>query len=54
MGVKLGREVKLELKLGICGEYGGELFLVEFCYSVGFNYVFCLLFRVLIVRFVVV
>ncbi|EML6499202.1 pyruvate, phosphate dikinase [Clostridioides difficile] len=50
MGAKLGREVKPELKLGICGEHGGEPSSVEFCYSVGLNYVSCSPFRVPIAR----
>ncbi|MCC0701817.1 pyruvate, phosphate dikinase [Clostridioides sp. ES-S-0049-02] len=50
MGVKLGREVKPELKLGICGEHGGEPSSVEFCYNVGLNYVSCSPFRVPIAR----
>ncbi|NJJ36296.1 pyruvate, phosphate dikinase [Clostridioides difficile] len=50
MGAKLGREVKPELKLGICGEHGGEPSSVEFCYNVGLNYVSCSPFRVPIAR----
>ncbi|EGT4018082.1 pyruvate, phosphate dikinase [Clostridioides difficile CD45] len=50
MGAKLGREVKPELKLGICGEHGGEPSSVEFCYSVGLNYVSCSPFRVPIAK----
>lgn len=50
MGVKLGRSVKPELKLGICGEHGGEPSSVEFCYNTGLNYVSCSPYRVPIAR----
>lgn len=30
--MRLGKEVKLNFKIGICGEYGGELLFIEFCY----------------------
>lgn len=46
MGAKLGRSVKPELKLGICGEHGGEPSSVEFCYNTGLNYVSCSPYRV--------
>ncbi|MBN1879523.1 pyruvate, phosphate dikinase [bacterium] len=45
-----GRSVKPELKLGICGEHGGEPRSVTFCHSVGLNYVSCSPFRVPIAR----
>ncbi|MGP1616260.1 pyruvate, phosphate dikinase [Peptostreptococcus stomatis] len=50
MAVKLGRQTKPELKLGICGEHGGEPSSVEFCYNQGLNYVSCSPFRVPIAR----
>ena len=50
MGAKLGRSVKPELKLGICGEHGGEPSSVEFCYNKGLNYVSCSPYRVPIAR----
>lgn len=50
LGVKLGREVKPELKIGICGEHGGEPSSIEFCHKLGFNYVSCSPFRVPIAR----
>ncbi|MGL6108210.1 pyruvate, phosphate dikinase [Romboutsia sp.] len=50
MGVKLGRSVKPNLKLGICGEHGGEPSSVEFCYKMGLNYVSCSPFRIPIAR----
>ena len=50
MGCKLGRSVKPDLKLGICGEHGGEPSSVQFCYDVGLDYVSCSPFRVPIAR----
>ncbi|MCW3788802.1 pyruvate, phosphate dikinase [Plebeiibacterium sediminum] len=50
MGTKRGRSVKPDLKVGICGEHGGEPSSVEFCDSVGMNYVSCSPFRVPIAR----
>ncbi len=50
MGTKKGRSVKPNLKVGICGEHGGEPSSVEFCDSVGMNYVSCSPFRVPIAR----
>ena len=50
MGVEKGRSVKSELKVGICGEHGGEPSSVEFCNEVGINYVSCSPFRVPIAR----
>lgn len=49
--VELGRKVKKDLKLGICGEHGGEPKSVEFCHNIGLNYVSCSPFRVPIARF---
>jgi len=50
MGVKKGRSVRNKLKVGICGEHGGEPSSVEFCNSVGMDYVSCSPFRVPIAR----
>ncbi|MCB6983144.1 pyruvate, phosphate dikinase [Peptostreptococcus anaerobius] len=50
MATELGRGVKPNLKLGICGEHGGEPSSVEFCYNTGLNYVSCSPFRVPIAR----
>ncbi|MGC8792884.1 MAG: pyruvate, phosphate dikinase [Bryobacteraceae bacterium] len=50
MGVKLGRQTRPELEVGICGEHGGEPSSVEFCYRVGMNYVSCSPYRVPIAR----
>lgn len=45
-----GRSAKSDLKLGICGEHGGDPSSVEFCHSLGLNYVSCSPFRVPIAR----
>jgi pyruvate,orthophosphate dikinase len=50
MAVKLGRGVKKDLEIGICGEHGGEPSSVEFCYKVGMDYVSCSPYRVPIAR----
>ena len=50
MGVEKGRSVKPELKVGICGEHGGEPSSVKFCAKLGFNYVSCSPYRVPIAR----
>ncbi len=50
MGVELGRKVKPDLKIGICGEHGGEPSSVEFCHEIGLDYVSCSPFRVPIAR----
>jgi len=50
LGTKLGRETRPDLEVGICGEHGGEPQSVEFCHSVGLNYVSCSPFRVPIAR----
>ncbi len=50
MGVQKGRSTKRNLKVGICGEHGGEPSSVEFCHRVGLNYVSCSPFRVPIAR----
>ncbi len=50
MGVQRGRSRKKDLKIGICGEHGGEPESVEFCHRVGMDYVSCSPFRVPIAR----
>jgi pyruvate, orthophosphate dikinase len=50
MGVKKGRKTKKNLKVGICGEHGGEPNSVEFCHKVGMDYVSCSPYRVPIAR----
>jgi pyruvate,orthophosphate dikinase len=45
-GIAKGRGVRPDLKVGICGEHGGEPSSVEFCFNVGMNYVSCSPFRV--------
>jgi pyruvate,orthophosphate dikinase len=50
MASDLGRKTRPNIKLGICGEHGGEPTSVEFCYKVGLNYVSCSPFRVPIAR----
>ncbi|WP_333656269.1 pyruvate, phosphate dikinase [Dissulfurispira sp.] len=51
MAVEKGRKVKKDLKMGICGEHGGEPKSVEFCHKIGLNYVSCSPYRVPIARF---
>ena len=51
MAVKKGRTVQKELKIGICGEHGGDPSSVEFCYNEGLDYVSCSPYRVPIARF---
>ncbi len=50
IGIERGRLVKASLKVGICGEHGGEPSSVEFCHNAGMNYVSCSPFRVPIAR----
>ena len=50
MGVKLGRQTRPDLEVGICGEHGGEPSSIEFCHTAGLNYVSCSPFRVPIAR----
>jgi pyruvate,orthophosphate dikinase len=50
IGTDRGRSVKPDLKVGICGEHGGEPSSVEFCYNTGMDYVSCSPFRVPIAR----
>lgn len=51
IAVEKGRKAKKNLKMGICGEHGGEPKSVEFCHKIGLNYVSCSPFRVPIARF---
>jgi len=50
MGVEKGRKTRRDLKIGICGEHGGEPSSVAFCHRIGLNYVSCSPFRVPIAR----
>ena len=49
-GTKMGRQTKPKLKVGICGEHGGDPESVKFCHRIGMNYVSCSPFRVPIAR----
>jgi pyruvate,orthophosphate dikinase len=49
-GVERGRSTRAKLKVGICGEHGGDADSVKFCHKVGMNYVSCSPFRVPIAR----
>jgi pyruvate,orthophosphate dikinase len=50
MSAKLGKSTRPDIKLGICGEHGGDPSSVEFCHNVGLNYVSCSPFRVPLAR----
>ena len=50
MAAELGRQTRPDIKLGICGEHGGDPASVEFCHKVGLNYVSCSPYRVPIAR----
>ncbi len=50
LGIERGRSTNPKLKIGICGEHGGEPSSVEFCHSIGMDYVSCSPFRVPIAR----
>jgi pyruvate,orthophosphate dikinase len=50
LGVKKGRAARPSLKIGICGEHGGEPSTIAFCHDLGFDYVSCSPFRVPIAR----
>ncbi len=50
LGVQKGRKTRPDLKIGICGEHGGDPASVEFCHRVGMNYVSCSPYRVPIAR----
>ena len=50
MGIEKGRSTRKDLKVGICGEHGGDPKSIEFCHKVGMNYVSCSPYRVPIAR----
>ena len=50
MGTELGRRARPNLKVGICGEHGGDPASVEFCHQIGLNYVSCSPYRVPVAR----
>jgi len=50
MAVKLGRSTRKDLKVGICGEHGGDPLSIGYCHQVGLNYVSCSPFRVPVAR----
>ncbi len=50
MAVEKGRSARPDIKLGICGEHGGDPRTIEFCHNIGLNYVSCSPFRVPIAR----
>lgn len=50
LSAKEGRSVKKDLKLGICGEHGGDPTTIEFCNTIGLNYISCSPFRIPVAR----
>ena len=48
--IKLGRSVRPDIKLGICGEHGGDPKTVAFCHDIGLDYVSCSPYRVPVAR----
>jgi pyruvate,orthophosphate dikinase len=50
LGAERGRSVKPELKVGICGEHGGDPKSIAFCNEIGLNYVSCSPYRVPVAR----
>ena len=50
MGVEKGRSVRKNLKIGICGEHGGDPASIDFCHKTGLDYVSCSPFRVPVAR----
>ncbi|MBC2579235.1 pyruvate, phosphate dikinase [Clostridium sp. DJ247] len=50
IAAELGRKTRLDIHLGICGEHGGDPSSVEFCHSIGLDYVSCSPFRVPVAR----
>ncbi|MCH8840319.1 MAG: pyruvate, phosphate dikinase, partial [Planctomycetes bacterium] len=50
LGTERGRATRADLKVGICGEHGGDPSSVAFCYEVGLDYVSCSPYRVPIAR----
>jgi pyruvate,orthophosphate dikinase len=50
LAIEKGRKTRPNIKLGICGEHGGDPQSIDFCHRVGLNYVSCSPFRVPIAR----
>ena len=50
IATKLGKSTRPDIKIGICGEHGGDPSSIEFCASLGFNYVSCSPYRIPIAR----
>ena len=50
MAVEKGRQGRADIKLGICGEHGGDPSSIEFCNNIGLDYVSCSPFRIPIAR----
>jgi pyruvate,orthophosphate dikinase len=50
LAVKQGRQTRPNLKLGICGEHGGDPKSIEFCHQIGLQYVSCSPYRVPVAR----
>ncbi len=50
IAIELGKKTRPDIKLGICGEHGGEPNSVEFCYEIGLDYVSCSPYRVPIAK----
>jgi pyruvate,orthophosphate dikinase len=50
IAIEKGRKTKKDIKLGICGEHGGDPDSVKFCHQIGLNYVSCSPFRVPVAR----
>ena len=50
IGCERGRSANINLKIGICGEHGGDTSTIEFCHRLQFNYVSCSPFRVPVAR----
>ncbi|MEO6845684.1 MAG: putative PEP-binding protein, partial [Chthoniobacterales bacterium] len=50
LACKLGRKTRPKIKMGICGEHGGDPLSVEFCHELGLDYVSCSPYRVPIAR----
>ena len=50
MAVKLGRQTRPDLEIGVCGEHGGDPKSIDFCHRIGLNYVSCSPFRIPVAR----
>ena len=50
MGLEKGKSTRKDLKVGICGEHGGDPSSIDFCHKIGLDYVSCSPFRVPIAR----